>query len=277
MIEVTADGVKDLLANDATLESPENRTDRKIAEIETEMSFFETQVAPLLQTADPARRVAITNPFHFLNANKGNTLKNFETASRVALTQGMPVESILLALNDPRHYGYRLIPDSALRGTGIMIGTIPIQRSVGISEKYDFKNTLNRLTMVHELVHLAHQALQRKKNMMEFLRFHASGRKHVIIDEEYDAYVVEIETLDLLLGGELREGKARPEDILKRFSLPEDHRTPITMLCMMAERYFPVGRVDAPYPKAYTTFVDRAVAHDGYELRRYGQPGVPRP
>ncbi len=162
-----------------------------------------------------------------------------------------------------------------------MIGTLSVERTIAVSENYDFSNTLNRLSMYHEMIHLMHQAGQRARNMDMFLHFHAERRQKIIINEEFDAYAMELEALDLLLKNQLKKAArnkktVKPDTIMRAFGLAEWYRSPVTMLSMMAKEYFAGGKM-GNYSAQYKDLVEKVCIHDGYALYYYGQPGVPQP
>lgn len=262
--------------------SKEAQVEEKIAQIEEAFTAFERTFMPLIEQSahTPELRVALANPFHIINANRTNPLKNFERAKKKAHTHNLPVEALMLSLPDSRHFAYAIEPQ-ALAEQGAMIGYSPLHRVLAVNSNWNPQNALDRLGVYHETVHMMHQAVNRKKNMEAFIMFYANERNRVVIDEEYDAYALELEALDISLGGELRRCLAErkppdPDRIMEMLHLREDQRMPLTMLLWFASRYFPHGTIHQ-YPKAYIELVDKACLHDGFQLFRYGPDSQPVP
>lgn len=221
----------------------------------------------------PDLRVALANPFHFINANRTNSLKNYECARRQAQESGIPVEALMLSLRNPRHFAYSIEPQ-LLAEHGAMVGSAPLHRMLGVSLAWDPDNALDRFGIYHETVHMMHQAMQRMRDIESFIAFYAGQTRHVIIDEEYDAYALELEALNIQLGGELRRtleaGKnLQPDTIMQMLHLHENQRIPSTHLSWLATAYFPHGTIGR-YPEAFRDLVDRTYLHDRYQLFHYG-------
>lgn len=260
----------------------EERLEKKIAQIESAFTAFERTFIPLVERSvhNPELRVALANPFHIINANRANPLKNFEKAKKEAQASGLPVEALMLLLPNPRHFAYSIEPQ-LLAEHGAMVGCAPIQRMLGISPAWDPENALDRFGIYHETVHIMHQAMQRMRNMESFIAFYAGQNRRVIIDEEYDAYALELEALNVQLGETLRRTIAAGQGfksniIMQSLQLQENQCLPATHLAWLAAAYFPHGTIRR-YPEAFRERVDQTYLHDGYNLFRYGTNGRPVP
>lgn len=266
----------------APKESLEMKTEKKIVEIVRAMTEFEAQVSPLIANIkNPKLQTVLRNPFHVFKANTSNPLRNFEKAKIEGTKNNIPPEAVMLSLPDQRHFGH-IVNDKALGRMNAIVGFAPMQRSLVISENFDLTNTLNRLTIYHEMIHVMHQAVQRTRNMRAFMAFNAAPpHPKVIINEEFDAYGLELEIMDLLLDGQMRkkaqEGKMmEPEKILESLQLRPDQLTPSLFLSKLASLYFSGGDISkGQFPQEYMEFVYRAVEHDGLKCFLYGQPTVP--
>jgi hypothetical protein len=263
-------------------ESLEVRTEKKIVELEGAMTGFETQLLPLIaKVQNPQLQTTLRNPFHVFRANKSNPLRNFEKAKIEGNKNGIPPEAVMLSLPDQRHFGH-ILNDKSLEKMHAIAGFAPMQRSLVISENFDLTNTLNRLTMYHEMIHVMHQAVQRTRNMRAFIAFNAAPpHPKVIINEEFDAYGLELEIMDLLLNGQMRNEaqkgqKLDPEKILESLELRPDQIIPATFLSTLAALYFRGGDASkGQFPNEYKELVFKAVQHDGLHCFAYGQPNVP--
>jgi|GEM_PF-6841490 len=260
----------------------ERQIEEKIVQIEGAFATFEQTFMPLVERSvrTPELRVALANPFHIINANRANPLKNYEKAKQKAQASGLPVEALMLSLQNPRHFAYGIEPQ-ALAEHAAMIGYSPMNRMLAVNSGWDPENALDRFGVYHETVHMMHQALHRRTNIESFVMFYANQTRRVVIDEEYDAYALELEGLNVQLDGALRrsaEGGKMPDTdgIMEVLRLREDQRIPLTMLLWFSSRYFPDGAI-YQYPKAYIELVDRACLHDGFQLFRYGPDGLPVP
>jgi hypothetical protein len=143
------------------------------------------------------------------------------------------------------------------------------------SDRIDASNEMDMLILMHECWHVAQHALQRK-NMQWYISFYGSSAKQrVIVNDEYQAYGLEIEALDMRLGGALRraaQAGAAGSDMNRQHMMSTLNARPdqwmiAEMLLQFSQMYFPQGdAVSNTYPLAYCETIKRMCLHDGYAV-----------
>lgn len=267
-------------------ETPKEKIARKINEVEDGMESLASRMVSKLDGArSPELKRALMNPFVFIHANRSNPFKNQIDLEETAAKGQIPSQALALSLQDPRHFIYNVVPRTLLQSQGAIIGTNAIGRMLAMEEGYDLSKTFAQLTVYHEMVHLMHHARQRQRNMDAFISFHANqGQRKVIINEEFDAYGLGLEGMNLLLDDQLlhegeRGNAVDPALLMERLEMQPFEEITAQFLSRMAQEYFggnghiAMGR----YPEGYTNFVRQTLIHDGYTIYEYGQRGVPAP
>jgi hypothetical protein len=153
-------------------------------------------------------------------------------------------------------------------------GFSPLERRMLIPSNFNSDNALQFLEIYHETVHIMHTAYWLLSGEQGFVEFYTHERPSVILDEEFDAYAVEIETLNLLLNGALKEkivaGQAlNSDEVTSLLALDEDQKPTIGMLLRLAEKYYPDGKISAK-PLAFMAQVAANQLHYGYDLFKRG-------
>lgn len=234
---------------------------------------------------DPGLRQALSNPFAFVDANKTNPGKNLIRARKLAETQLGAGEINFMAFmlgmqKDPRHFAYGILPTD-IHGTAT--AAMNANRKIMLlNENFDPQNALDSLFVYHETVHFMHVAAWIKRNRDEFIKFHAMPSKSntpvVIVNEEYDAYGMEIEALDVLTNGLLRSSRNPLEHIdhcMRLLNARENQRGPLTMLLTLAGFYYPQGNVARGIvPRKFAEVVGKMCAHDGWDVYFRSPTGI---
>lgn len=286
-IEPTVRGLRKILSSDSAepTETLEQKTDRIIGEAERGMERLKHLLQSKLHLArSPQCAHALVQPFAFIEANKTNPYKNFEALKKGAEQQGIAPEALALAMPDPRHFTYSVVERRELDRQAVMIGTIAIRRSLAVRDRYDMSTAFNQFTIYHEMVHLMHHARQRARNLAEFMAFYANPEPRVIANEEFDAYGLEIEGMNVALDNGMRIAAGRnkalhPDVIMREFGgIGDDEYEFARGISLLAREYYRGGgdAVAGRYPDTYKDVVRGIVSHQG-TVFEYGQPGVPTP
>lgn len=268
-----------------TAESPKEKVGRKIEETESGMGAMESLITSKLHLVrcDNLRK-ALMNPFHLINANKTNPFKNFENLREQAERENRPSQMLALAMPNNRHFVYNVVNKRDLDSQGAMIGTNAIGRMVAMHEGYDLTKRSRQFTVYHEMVHLMHHAMQRKKNMQAFVTFYMNLNPRVIANEEFDAYGIQIEGMNLVLDDFFRKSAAQgnavdPSVVRREFQFEDSETVPATFLSLMAREYFRGDGdvVSGRFPERFKELIRLTIRVDGAEVFEYGQPRVPTP
>ncbi len=205
--------VKDVIVNKPTIKQGrfqnENNIElatlspkERIGIIENGLEEFEKILLSKIQSLRserPALKTAMQNPFHFVRGNKSNPLKYYGDAAKMAAEQGVNAEKILFSMPEPFCFSYAFKEDFYSE-IGFM-AYAPLLRTLIMNDFRSCRNYLDVIAFMHEIVHCMHSAQQRRNQMDAYLRFanlEGNPRK-VVLNEEFDAYAVELEAFNLIL------------------------------------------------------------------------------
>lgn len=188
------------------------------------------------------------NPSHIISVNRTNPLRNAEVARRKAKKEGMYFPTFIHSkLLDARHFTYDIERGEAARMKGYA-GFSPKERRIVLQETYDPKNAVDFLVAFHETVHVMHTAHWLMQGGKGFIEFYERSHPAVILNEEFDAYALEIEAMNLLLNDALRRsilsGKS-PDvtEVAQQLQMVSYEGTPLPMLLNLSKLYFPSGTI----------------------------------
>lgn len=169
------------------------------------------------------------------------------------------------------YFAYILFPKEHHMSGAFLAGFAPVTRAMYVNEHYEASNDFENLVMLHEAAHVQQHAMDRAtSDPHEYLAFYKPEDKAVMLHDELSAYALELEAMNVLLDGELRNSAQSnkmfdPEKARKMLNATSEQGTPITMLCMFAKEYFKCGDVlNNEFPDDYVALVVRAVTADGY-------------
>ena len=246
----------------------------RIVKIEQGLLLFEQKLLDKLKQLGlkrPGLPLAIQNPFTFIRENSRNPIKYYGDAAQAADEHGIPAAAALFAMPEPFYFSYAFKEDID-RNDGVM-AYAPLLRSVIMNAYRSPELILDNCIFMHEMVHCMHAAHQRKRDMEKHFSFQLSRSgdtdKKVVIQEEYDAYAVELEALNIALDNALlskvESGGANPEEIAERLRVTEQQKITVQMLCMLANVYFKDSSI-GKYSPEYTDLVNKIVMFDGMDL-----------
>lgn len=221
---------------------------------------------------DATFNTAVQNPFHIVNANKKNSYTNAAIARKDAGRRGIHLLYVANGkLRDPRHFLYDIEQGEAAAMQGFA-GFAPVERRMVLPPNFDPNNPLHFLVTYHETVHVMHAAHWLMSGGQGFVDFYTRERPSVILNEEFDAYALEVEALNLLLNDELRtmisSGRTPDVDtIADRLGIPQEERQPLGLILNLAEKYYPEGSVTVSQkPQEFMGRIAANQASYGYDL-----------
>ncbi len=155
----------------------------------------------------------------------------------------------------------------------------PSEKIMMLSSKLDPNNLLDMLVVYHELSHAVQDGNTRQKirsredmgKYIAFFKMDPGGKGRIVIIDEGSAYAREIEMLNILLKGTLKEsitaGKGVDISSVQKAlnSRPEQNGT-IQMLIAMANTYYPEGLTDGNLPKKFLDHIAKLYRSRGYEV-----------
>ena len=221
---------------------------------------------------DETFNIAIKNPFFFIENNRKNKYSNASVARREARQKNVHVFYIAEEkLHDKRQFVYD-IDKGELDAMQGFAGFAPLGRSLVLPANFDPNNPLHFLVVCHETVHAMHTAHWLMSDKEGFMRFYNRKKPASILNEEYDAYALEIEMLNLLLNGGLKQSISAgmlpdANAIADRLGIPKQEIKPLRLILNLAGKYYPSGSVTvAQKPPEFIGYVASNQHSYGYDI-----------
>lgn len=221
-------------------------------------------------------------PFQVVQNNKNNPLRNAMAVKRVCEEQARGMQGMngyalfsaqMLQMPDPLHFGYDYLP-SEHDGT-FAAAFVPIIRTMLLPKSEQPSNVVLELIKLHDLIHVMQESRRRSAQIMSldaYIKFNVpqegDTEKKVVLDDDVQAYNIEIEALNLLLDGKLQAEGANGNvcnevEVMQELEIPERYNTPTKLLLWLACEYYRNYRRDGVIPNEFTQAVIRVLRHDG--------------
>lgn len=243
-----------------------------IEKIEVGMSNLERLTAEGRQQLGDFAVQQLNSPFEVVKMNAQNRFKNDAEFLEAMEKQG---NRNMYRVENPYHFRYHV--DKKMQG--MSAGFLPLHRVMSVSDDIDPNNLLDMLVVYHELSHAlsdanTRQQLRSKEEFDAYMSFYTSGpnqQKRMILNEEATAYAREIEMLNILLKGKLKEsvttGKALSiDDIQKVLNCKSMQHGTIEMLITLANAYYPEGMSTGNFTKKFMDMIAAMYRSQGYEV-----------
>ncbi|MDA1292911.1 MAG: hypothetical protein O3A81_03985 [bacterium] len=252
---------------------PQTRNEIELAsQIESIQADFYTFEAKMLSrlSSNDERYNSLKEPFDIMRNNENNPLKNSAVVERLAAQKNISVPEMALgSLKDPRHFSYGPMPENAAQGHMLYAGFAPTHQMIAFRSDAQF-NDFDNLILHHELRHVGHYGNRRKEmgDAQYFQLIFAQHQKpYSFLEDELDAYGGELDALDLLLDGKLKErGSNGMDEITSTLQLRKDQQLTAFFLAKMSEAYYEPKAEGEQYSKAFTNFIIQTQLHDGYKI-----------
>lgn len=216
----------------------------KIKQVDHLINVAEQGVDNLEQTVrkkvelmeDFDQRKVLMEAFKLAALNKDNPNKNYERLMS-------ELEGTTLRQQNINYFSYGV--DS--KNSGFSAAYIPPQRVVKLDAGFDKDNLLDGLILYHELQHVMHDTVTRSKlNTKEkfddynnFFRGSKGDKMRMSVLGEGTAYGVEIELLNVILDGRLKNGEAvNIEEVRKLLKARKDQIGTVALLLEFANAYY---------------------------------------
>ncbi len=202
-----------------TPETPNVRTAQLIADIEGQFPQFRQLVERRLAEMDRrglphVDRESLLAPFEQVTANQQNRFRNVEQVAKDGLNIA-DTESHL-----PNHQFFYGLLQSRMVSSGVVFASYdPMTDRVGLPESFDAHETMDLIAFYHEMWHEIRRArsaeiLSRRRYMIRRLvqiNPLMRARLHVVtcvdVEDEANAYFMQIELVNVLSGGQLRQSR----------------------------------------------------------------------
>jgi len=233
---------------------------------------------------DPLFERVIQSPFQTIRGNRENQHSNAAILKKEAAQRA--TELVFVSnekLTNPYHFLYDIDAGESAAVQGIA-GFSPAERRMVLPEQFNPDDPLDFLVVCHETAHVLHAADWLKKDARSFFEFHLYGQPKpaVVLQEELDAYAIEIEMLNLLLHDQLRQSisSGRPIDrqvFARQLGIVPGREPLLQMLLDLARQYYPSGKLStSAKPPAFSRAVSREKQAGGFHLFERTPNGLPR-
>ncbi|MBT4384662.1 hypothetical protein HOD30_02850 [Candidatus Peregrinibacteria bacterium] len=251
--------------------SPEDQTDVLIARVESAMRALKSKVmSSIEEMEDEQLKKDLKVPFDVIGRNEANTDKNKLRFKREVLAIGGHHIS-----DNPYDFLYELrdIDDG-------VAAYAHVSRTMILGKSLDPDNLLDCLVIYHETRHVINdthfrQGIKSDAEFAAYMRFFTrreGEEKMVCVDDEFTAYGIEIELLNLMLDGALYDAAVSgppvdPEEVRALLNARTDQIGMIKLLIEFSEVYYPNGmNENGVYPRAFVNLVAANYRNLGYSL-----------
>lgn len=203
-----------------------------------------TEKMPEQTESQSQLKLALQSPFRIVRQNKVNPLRNFEVLKRIAQRLQTPTIAASLAIANRHFYSYGSASDTP-NGEQISGGFSPLNRMMSFHDSMDFSNEFDLTTFLHECIHVM-QAAHQMKNLEWYFKFYCHTKHRLIVDDECQAYGLQIEGINLITNNRMRQGFLEGNPISTKELMDFLHAHPsqepgVDMLRRLAEVYYPQG------------------------------------
>ena len=277
------------IENVSPMTPEENHLQQRI--IEEEDSFLKFGHSILLPLVDrlPEEsayqknlKLGLQVPIKMLESNQHNPYRNSAVLRRKLNGSEADFITTMQGIPNPQYYGYWVFPQE--HQNMAIAAFEPMRRTMMLPGIPFEPNVFYELIKMHELVHV-YQASQHRKEMglQNYLQFYIDGHKEQrnLLEDEVQAYGQEIEGLNLLLNGQLKEQGRQgvmvdDEEVQDRLKIPGVFQMSLKMILYFAKYYYERNEENGIYPSEFIEQVKKMLIFDGYKVYTL-KNGVARP
>jgi hypothetical protein len=258
------------------------KMERIILGVETGMARMRAMLEEQMRSHQGPSLGALFVPFSLVDRNRSNPFKNFPR-HWLDMHEGRTSASYSIGYGQ---YSYDIVPERFAREREDVFGHYDAQHNlVRMPEGFDPSCLFELILLYHEILHVAQShALRARMGDEAYSRFR-DGSKKILLPHEVEAYAVQFEMMDRLLGGWPRAGAAegdspkRLERLMAQTNGKEKHRWLAANMLQAMRVFYPYGWRDDCYPPCNREFHDalkRSYAREG-KLYIYDAQGLPVP
>lgn len=229
----------------------EEKVDRLVERAQEGMARLKALLEQKLDSVeDPKLRKKLMQPFVLMEINAQNPNINAPRFMKVASQGGLK----RIRLDNINYFAFDVLPQGASSSAAFE----PPTKIMFLTEDFDPSNLMDLLTLYHECFHAMQDTQYRdtfnhdKERMEYYLDYLKNQRvKMRVVNWEASAYAFELEAMDLLLDGFLREMAVDDHgfqvgDVLHQLNGRPDQASHVMVLGGLAFRYFEAGSYN-PY------------------------------
>lgn len=258
-----------------SVQEREELTDDLIQRAQEAMKTLEQKVSDRLEEMPDSRfKREMMSPFEVVRINERNPEPNGTRFHRLASESGKRTTK----KEDPYFFYYEAFQRAS--GDRLAAGWNPVHQIMSLATDFDPKNLMDALVLYHELRHAAQTSntllgIKRQEQYDAWLAFHSykpgEESPRIILNDEAMAYAMEIEMLNLILGGEL-ERKLTAGEEMDREKVAEalnagSHRRELVLILSLAkDYYFEKFNPAEGFNKHFMDAVYDWYANEGYDI-----------
>lgn len=256
---------------------------KAINETDQAMELLEKQMTQKITGLPTAFQNALKAPLDSYNINRGNPYRNSYTFLLQDLEkrgEAALLNPAAVRLENLNYFFMRL-----LEGRTNVAGSFsPSARTLHLGDNVSSSNLFDALVIFHEAEHarqdfelrrfLTNPGLKTKYDA--FYSGAPSVRPRILISCEYQAYAKEIEALNILTDGALKNESRTEipnvENYRRRLNARPDQKEPIEAILQLAPVYYSSGSTIDGYRLAYTQTLNQLYIRQGYSLYTLTDP-----
>lgn len=243
------------------------------------LQYGQDVMLPLIEDIPPEKeglKRALRYPFEAFEENRNNNpLRNSEAARRLAAAKNMNWQHYLLLNQKEGHFAFdQFSRKNTPKYDDITAGYAPMARTMAFHPKMNTDNELHQFVIMHECFHIPQMTLRLRTapKLYAWLYADPRGIHRAVVNDECQAYGLQIEALNLRLGGKLKheamDGRIVPhEELMQELGAEGEQWMMLNMLGRYARDYY-MEECDAARGKFGQRFKAeniRSCLHDGYE------------
>ncbi len=228
----------------AEMVSPENeeKTNQIITELTREFGEFQQRLIPKIQqVSDPNLRACLLRPFDTWNYNQKNNPD----------TNGVRIQRVLVnggKMNVHSHGEFYYMAGQDKKVPNHSAAYSPAGKLIMIPAGTRFKSDIAKLVVFHELQHATFDIVQRKsfRTQADLDQYNDFNKNKIDLADEAMAFALEIELLNILLEGKLRESVMNKSplnlaEIRTRLNATQTDYQDFLTLWRLSQSYYPQG------------------------------------
>lgn len=244
--------------------------DQLMQKVEKGMVNLDNATREERKKLDPHQQEEIKSPFEVMKMNTENPNRNAPRMRKEKMAAGQKG----FTMGNTYFLGY-----DVAKTDGYAAAFSPMERTMHLGENIDPNNLLDMLVVYHELRHSVQDANVRKEiksqsELDQYTKFHTdhtASMGNLVLNDEASAYAYEIEMLNMLLKGALKEnissGKGMNiETIRKTLNSRPDQDAMIDMMIQLAGTYYPEGLSSGNLPRKFMNIIAKSYAARGFQV-----------
>lgn len=214
-------------------------------------------------------------PFDLVDINKGNPNRNSPRFHRKAAEAGTGS----VKQDNINYFGYQ---SGGRELKGLAAAYSPPTREMVLAPDFDEDNLLDNLVLYHELRHVTQDtsvrhSISSQAEFQQYVAFYtrkSGNKRRVFVLDEASAYMYEIEALNLLLDGALKEAAKKGvqldvQQVRAQLNASKNQTGLLNMILEMGYAYYNSGSTDKGITQSFLREMVRTYRKNGYTKAQF--------